>query len=361
MTKDTKLSQLVINKLTSIQYDLLEEKDPNQLYIVTDGKPSGFDLFDHKWSDHILNDASWLRADTFNWQSGELYKSAYKHLVDDLKPEILYAWSNETTTIYTKTETPAKGAYTYNSSGDMRGGAYGKIRFTVTSFDGNILTTRDNLTLTRNASADVALTQNTQLEPQTETIGSNTITYYLATDGHKIVLADQESAVQGIYEETGSAWYYILDIENKRFKLPRELPITDKVKGNGMTLGLTDGTNNVGVGTGYAPAGYSVLSVQKALYGKSVGISANVDTGLGSKTYGITTDPTMSGIISHRANGHGKQYFYFYMGEYTESALEQIAGVTMEVLNGKMDKSDMQVVSELPAAPVEGVYYFVKE
>lgn len=39
MTKDTKLSELVINKLTVAQYDALEEKDPNQLYIVTDAPP----------------------------------------------------------------------------------------------------------------------------------------------------------------------------------------------------------------------------------------------------------------------------------------------------------------------------------
>lgn len=37
MTTDTKLKELIINKLTTSQYDSIEEKDPNQLYIVTDG------------------------------------------------------------------------------------------------------------------------------------------------------------------------------------------------------------------------------------------------------------------------------------------------------------------------------------
>lgn len=359
MTKDTKLSQLVINKLTSAQYDLLEEKDPNQLYIVTDGKPSGLDLFDYKWSDYTLNDASWLCADTFNWQSGELYTSAYRHLVDDLKPEILYAWSDGNTTIYTKSEAPAKGAYTYNSSGDMRGGTIGKIRFAVLSFDGTILTTRDNLTLTRAASSDIESVKNTQVEAQTETIGSNTITYYLAIDGHKIVLPDMEATVQAIYEETGVAWYYILDVANKRFKLPRELPITDKSKGNGMALGLTDGTN-VGTLSGSSTVGIYTNATNPPPSLPS-GELSDITLGSGRIAYGITTDPTKSGIISHRENGNGKQYLYFYMGEYTESALEQTAGVTLEVLNRKLDKSDLQVVSELPAAPVEGVYYFVKE
>lgn len=41
MTTDTKLKELVINKLTTAQYDAIEEKDPNQLYIVTDAPPPG--------------------------------------------------------------------------------------------------------------------------------------------------------------------------------------------------------------------------------------------------------------------------------------------------------------------------------
>lgn len=36
MATDTKLKELIINKLTKEQYDAIEVKDPNQLYIVTD-------------------------------------------------------------------------------------------------------------------------------------------------------------------------------------------------------------------------------------------------------------------------------------------------------------------------------------
>lgn len=42
-------------------------------------------LFAHQWADHYLNDASWLRADTFSWQSGDIYVAAYNHLVNDVK------------------------------------------------------------------------------------------------------------------------------------------------------------------------------------------------------------------------------------------------------------------------------------
>ena len=40
-------------------------------------------LFDYKYSDYQLNDASWLNGDTFSWQSGGVYKAAYQHLLND--------------------------------------------------------------------------------------------------------------------------------------------------------------------------------------------------------------------------------------------------------------------------------------
>lgn len=42
------------------------------------------DLFDVKWADHILDNISWLRADTFSWHYGELYTRAYQHLTKDI-------------------------------------------------------------------------------------------------------------------------------------------------------------------------------------------------------------------------------------------------------------------------------------
>ncbi len=103
-------------------------------------------LFCNTWSDYLIGDTSWLRADTFNWQDGDVYTSAYNHLVDDI----------------------------------------------------------DGVT------------------PTTETVSGYTITYYPATDGHKIVLPNQEATALNIYNATGKSWYYILDTTNKQFKLPRE-------------------------------------------------------------------------------------------------------------------------------------------
>jgi len=61
----------------------------------------------------------------------------------------------------------------------------------------------------------------TGISSSTETIGSYTITFYRATDGHKICLADQAQTIDNIFAETGVAWYYLVDTANTRFKLPR--------------------------------------------------------------------------------------------------------------------------------------------
>ena len=58
----------------------------------------------------------------------------------------------------------------------------------------------------------------------TETVEGITINCVLADDGHKIILAtDTETLtnLETLYNNTGIAWYYILDMENQRFKLPR--------------------------------------------------------------------------------------------------------------------------------------------
>lgn len=66
-------------------------------------------------------------------------------------------------------------------------------------------------------------------------------------------------------------------------------------KGNGMTLGLTDGTNNYGLATDTSnPLPFIPKS---GSYGTNVGSSPS-GSGISGKAIGITTDPTNSGIIA---------------------------------------------------------------
>ena len=254
--------------------------------ISTDTISNGHSLFDFKPSDHILNEMSWLRADTFSWHNGDLYKAAYEHL----------------STEYT----------------------------------------------------------NVASNPLTETIGEYTITYYRAEDGHKIVLANQEDTVDNIYNASGVAWYYIIDITNKRFKLPRTkygfTGLRDTV-GNYIKAGLPNITGTFDLmlnGTLVESGIRSSLTATNTTGAFSTTKTTNVD-------WHLTTDK-----ISTNENGHytpnfnasrsssiygnsntvqppaTQVYLYFYVGEYSQSAIIQTAGVTTEVLNNKLDKDDLE-------------------
>ena len=72
------------------------------------------------------------------------------------------------------------------------------------------------------------------------------------------------------------------------------------VKGNGMTLGLTDGIQNAGMFSGYTyGASNTSLNAKISDYGTNVGSTSSGSSGniWNSKTVGVTTDPTKSGIV----------------------------------------------------------------
>lgn len=56
---------------------------------------------------------------------------------------------------------------------------------------------------------------------ETDTVADIVITCKRTPKGYKICTPDQAENVAALYEDTGVAWYYILDTENGRFKLPR--------------------------------------------------------------------------------------------------------------------------------------------
>lgn len=229
--------------------------------VTSAGGGAAFPLLSFISSDHVLNDASWLRADTFSWQSGNVYSSAYQHLVDDI-------------------------------SG---------------------------------------------ITAETETISGTTITFYRATDGHKIVLADQESNVSAIYTATGLAWYYILDTTNQRFKLPRSqynfVGLRDSV-GNYVEESLPNITGKIGTPSNWLggndgciytiSSGKYVDSEGHAQYGNYVGINAS----LSSSTYKDNAP------VQQRAT---QTYLYFYVGNTVQDQTTIDVGEITEDLNGKAD------------------------
>ena len=218
-------------------------------------------LLSFMWADHVLNDASWLRADTFSWQNGSVYQVVYVHLTADTTGKTL----------------------------------------------------------------------------QSETISGTTIQFYLADDGHKICPASEESNVTAIYNATGVAWYYILDTVNQRFKLPRtKFGFTGIRNGVGsyVEAGLPNITGGIGLSTTQMSSSGAFTHWQSGgaqgwdgwnNYGNR---GFNFDASRSSSIYGSST------TVQPKAT---EMYLYFYVGNFTQTALENTAGVTTEVLNGKAD------------------------
>ena len=68
------------------------------------------------------------------------------------------------------------------------------------------------------------------------------------------------------------------------------------VKGTGKTLGLTDGTTNVGLQVGVSATNMG-LGGTVANYGGDVGVSVGLSQWTSNKTMGVTTDASKSGIV----------------------------------------------------------------
>lgn len=273
---------------------------------------SGWNLLDYKWTDHILNDIRWLRGDTFSWQDGNVYTSAYNALVDDI--------------------------------------------------DG--------------------------IASSTETVGSYTITYYQAASGRKIVLPAMENTVNNIYNETGSSWYYILDTANTRFKLPRGASsihgalIESSSSGfrwyriyedgwceqGDAFYGDINGWQNITATllVPYKDTNYHV-SITSAWGGNGAGGSYYYPLTMKTTTQFVANVTNYAAAYGHstwKASGYtsknyissnGRKYLYFYVGNYSQPAVEQTAGLNSSLFNGKMDR-DMNNAASNVDCVVESKY-----
>lgn len=208
---------------------------------------------------------------------------------------------------------------------------------------------------------------------QSETIGTTTIQFYLADDGHKICPASEENNVAAIYADKGVAWYYIIDTTNEQFKLPRtKFAFTGIRTSVGTYIGA--GLPNI---TGTWQSSSDSANVSGAVKLKAtytargwdgtagIGRTYEIDAYSASNVYGA------SDTVQPRAT---EQYLYFYVGGFTQTALENTAGVTTETLNNKADIStvtslltpDYTAGTEISAsvtgtgyaAPKDGVIYY---
>ena len=136
--------------------------------------------------------------------------------------------------------------------------------------------------------------------------------------------------------ESYTDYDFVLNTAEETFRLPLDTidhPInstsTLPVKGNGMTLGLTDGTSLFG----QRSSGYNYTS----LYGVNVGNTSA--TGMVQNTgVGVTTDSSKSGIVADLTSTKANLYLYFYVGETVQNANLIDAGRIGEQLANKTDK-----------------------
>lgn len=289
------------------------------------------DLFDWKWADHELDNMSWLRADTFSWQSGAVYEAAYNQLVEDLASS--YTWQGWKVSddpsipwVHTKSFLVSVGETVYSDHELTT--AVGVISAVGT----------DNITV-----SGITYTKTTYgFNHFYETIDGITIGGYVASNGRKICTSSAMiEKVEEIYDATGVAWYYVLDTENQQFKLPRTkfgfIGLRDTV-GNYVPESLPNitGDTTLSANTGLFR---NDASVNGAFY---KGTQRNTGfTGANVTSYDIGFDASLSSSayqngapVQQRAT---QMYLYFYVGEFTQTAIENTAGLNAEDFNDKAD------------------------
>jgi hypothetical protein len=119
-----------------------------------------------------------------------------------------------------------------------------------------------------------------------------------------------------LHTDTSATDYdFRINTAEETFMLPIKVKLASgkAVVGNGMTLGLTDGTNTTGL---FGASANGALTNYINLYGTAVGTTASGYNLNPNKSLGITTDPTKSGLELSDSD----LYLYFYVGETVQNA-----------------------------------------
>lgn len=153
--------------------------------------------------------------------------------------------------------------------------------------------------------------------------GTNTFTYKKNINGHDFFDIADKDKVDEIYNNTGIAWFYGVDTTNERIFLPRNdyLANDGRAVGNGKTLGLKDYQDNHYGLTGRQTGSSADDSFSGDTTNYNVSLSQRISGGTSiswSNNYGITNDPSASGIV---LNSFG----YVYMVVATTKK-QEIAG-----------------------------------
>lgn len=308
------------------------------------GGGASLPLLTFQFTDHELNDMSWLKANG-SWCSGDVYVAAYRHLTNDLG----FRYASSTLTVSHSDYTA--GTYVRISSLDT---TISSTTYYAWGISGTTDPTKCIFTLTttlangvkvfayKNSTTIYQLTAGI-VESQTENVGGTNIVYYRAQDGHKIVLGDQASNALAIYQNAGISWYYIYDSTNTRFKLPRSnwnfKATSDNNTGDFVDQSLPNITGqlqNISDGRNGATASGAFSKTEATGYGEGQGTASQ---SFGVQTYDFSASASSS---VYKTNAHVQEkatraFLYFYVGTFEQAAIEQTAGLAQENFTAKAD------------------------
>lgn len=214
---------------------------------------------------------------------------------------------------------------------------------------------------------------------ETETIGGTTIEFITTADGHKICPARQHDNVSSAFNLTGDAWYYILDTTNQRFKLPRRR--SRKIIRAGTVNGVwyrlyadgwveqggvvTNSAETVDVQLPITMSDTSYMALADLNYGNT-GWSATVNVAVLTKTTASITIQNWynssynTGPIGWKVAGFSaidtsglqgnEKYTYFYVGNFTQTALQNTAGINAELFNEKLDRDFSNATTDIASS-----------
>ena len=212
---------------------------------------------------------------------------------------------------------------------------------------------------------------------QTETIAGTTITFYKLSDEIKVVLPDQQTNLDTIYNATGIGYYFVLDTTNRQFKLPRNI------------YGFTGYRGDVGGYVAESLPNVKTTATVLQAWDNNAGSFTNgpiykpQSTGLGLYTNGSYTNTGPAYFNLNTANGTYQDnapvqeratqaYLYFYVGNTVQNETSVDVAEMTEAINNKADidlgnlsnagkivsaKMSMPSDTYVNLSPVSGVTY----
>lgn len=204
------------------------------------------------------------------------------------------------------------------------------------------------------------------------TLGDNTITMFVNTNGHQFYNIADKEAVDAWYEKSGKAYFFGIDTENERIFLPRKDLVSftpkDKIKvyGDGNTLALTNDNAKVSCISslsGYGNAHYYVPTyfTEQFPIGSASGTinqSAQVSNG---KAFGVipkslATNGITSGVETDDLNDFKDTITYTYMVVGNTSTVTSLTtNITDDEVLQQINKNSADILNKVDKAEAANI------